>query len=363
MQEGFPYKLKITNRGTSINYGGDGRYMYVLCPKSRTVSVYDTINDIGTISGVVRTGYTSIALTFANSYHSIVYRSVALQVWAFSTADVKIIDADPTSGTFNTVIETITTTNFSPVTAVTYASENDTFYQSSSSYNAVSRILVASPTTIIYRNPLPTATNTGYFPRINSIITGGSNGECQAVSNIVNNTVHVLLAGSVTNLAHYIIKGKHYNGNLTYYGRTLDNGTAEASITLAASSQRGDVAYNPTNSRVVIGNYNSLTCVVAGIIPFASIGSVQSQLAGILASNTQAYSSITYSPYSGKIYVKSISNAGNLTGCNRVYIIDTTQALASMVCGYFTVDDSDRIIGQYNNSYMCCNQLKVNEYE
>jgi hypothetical protein len=193
MQEGFPYKLKITNRGTSINYGGDGRYMYVLCPKSRTVSVYDTINDVGTISGVARTSYTSIALTLANSYHSIVYRSVALQVWAFSTADVKIIDANPASGTFNTVIETITTTNFNSVTAVTYASENDTFYHYASSYNAVARVLVTAPS-IIYRQSIPQSTNSGYFPRINSIITGHVGGECNAVSNIINNVVHVLLA-------------------------------------------------------------------------------------------------------------------------------------------------------------------------
>lgn len=362
MQEGFPAKPKISNRGLSINYGGNGRYLYVLCPRARTVSVYDTNSDIGTISGVARTGYTSIALNAANTYTSIVYRSAGLQVWVFSNADIKIIDANPASGTFNTVVETITTTIFNVNGAVTYVSENDNFYFVNGYYNAVLRVAVTTKRTP-YFTRVGMATNTGYYPQIGGIINGATNGECVFISSIITEEVIVALGDTLSTFTNYKIGNKNYNGAFTDFAQLSMNGSVEAFITLAANSSRGDVAYNPTGRRLVIGNYNATTCVVVGLNPFASIGSIQTQLNAILASNGFAYSSLIYSPFSGKIYIKSISITGNLTGCNRVYIIDTTQALGSMVCGYFTVDAGDWISGRYNNTYMCINQLKVNEYE
>jgi hypothetical protein len=362
MNWGLPRRKEITNRGTSINYGGDGRYIYVLCPRARTVSVYDTNPDIGTISGVARTGFTSIALNASNTYTSIVYRSVGLQVWVFSNADVKIIDANPASGTFNTVIETITTTIFNVSGAVTYVSDTDNFYFNSGYYNASIRVSIPTKQNPNYAR-VGAATNTGYYPQIAGIINGGANGECSFISSLITEEVIVALGNTLSTFTNYKIGNKNYNGSFDFIGRFSMNGNVETSIALPTNSPRGDVAYNPTNKRLLIGNYNATTCVVIGINPFASIGSIQTQLNSILASNGFAYSSIIYSPFSGKIYIKSISTTGNLTGCNRVYIVDTTQALGSMVCGYFTCDAGDWIAGRYNNTYMCCNQLRVQEYE
>jgi hypothetical protein len=115
MQPGFPFKKKITNRSYVPDYGGDGRYMYILCSGGGWgVAVIDTDlvnssnwlgNNLWTTNPVINV----ISLPVSSNYRCIVYVSRRKEVWALNTSNfVAIIDADPNSPTFNTVVRTQT---------------------------------------------------------------------------------------------------------------------------------------------------------------------------------------------------------------------------------------------------------------
>lgn len=74
--------------------GGDGAYKYVLCAPGQTVDYWTT----GTTT-------TSITLTAGKSFASIHYRSLNKSIYVLGASYFDRIDADPTSGTFNTVVE------------------------------------------------------------------------------------------------------------------------------------------------------------------------------------------------------------------------------------------------------------------
>jgi hypothetical protein len=115
MQEGFPFKKKIVDRSYVPDYGGDGRYMYILCSGGGwSVAVIDTdlVNssnwlgdNLWTINPVIQL----ISLPVSSNYRCILYVSRRKEVWVLNQNNfVAIIDADTNSTTFNTVIRTQT---------------------------------------------------------------------------------------------------------------------------------------------------------------------------------------------------------------------------------------------------------------
>lgn len=77
-------------------YGGDERYLYVPNWFDQTVSVIDTDTDTVTAT---------VTLTAAKNFASIFYRAINKSVYLFGDSYFNRIDADPDSGTFNTMVE------------------------------------------------------------------------------------------------------------------------------------------------------------------------------------------------------------------------------------------------------------------
>lgn len=77
-------------------YGGNEQYLYIPNWFDQTVSVIDTDTD---------TVVTTITLTSSKSFTGIIYRAVDESVYVFGAFWFDRIDANPSSGTFNTVVE------------------------------------------------------------------------------------------------------------------------------------------------------------------------------------------------------------------------------------------------------------------
>lgn len=107
MQEGFPLRNKILNRGYSIDWGGDGRYMYVLRYNNpRQVSVFDmslltAANYAGAGSWTVNPLITTITLT-GTTAADLCFISKSKEIIVTGSNNCVRIDANPNSGTFNT---------------------------------------------------------------------------------------------------------------------------------------------------------------------------------------------------------------------------------------------------------------------
>jgi hypothetical protein len=108
MQAGFPFKKQITNRGHSIDWGGDGRYMYVLryTATNRTVLVFDmnllaASNYAGAGTWTVNPIIATINVT-GTTGADLCYIARSKQIIVTGSSNCVRIDADPASATFNT---------------------------------------------------------------------------------------------------------------------------------------------------------------------------------------------------------------------------------------------------------------------
>lgn len=97
-----------------LNYGGDGRYYYVLCggTSPAKVCVIDTtlVTAANYLGGGAWTSNPEIAVITlsAGTCYAINYIPTTKEVWVACVTNTKVIDANPNSGTFNTEIATFT---------------------------------------------------------------------------------------------------------------------------------------------------------------------------------------------------------------------------------------------------------------
>lgn len=89
-----------------VAWGGDGRYLYILCPNRDTLASpttqYLACFDTASSDALV----TSIALTAGKHFGACHYDGYVQKAYVMGTNWIDIIDCDPNSGTFNTVIGT-----------------------------------------------------------------------------------------------------------------------------------------------------------------------------------------------------------------------------------------------------------------
>jgi len=113
MQSGFPFKKKIEDRGYTPDYGGDGRYVYALCSGGGFCVVVidsdllDADNWLGDSQWIVNPVIDTIELPLTQSYRAILYVSRRKELWCLNhNQQIAIIDCDPESASFHTVIRT-----------------------------------------------------------------------------------------------------------------------------------------------------------------------------------------------------------------------------------------------------------------
>ncbi|HRH55019.1 MAG TPA: hypothetical protein PLN38_16935 [Chitinophagales bacterium] len=107
------------NFGNAINFGGDGRYFYRIDPTTNasTIDVVDSTlctsgNYLGSGSWTSNPIIASISLAAGKTYRAMAYNPDREEIAVLSTdaTRIAIIDAKPSSGTFNTLLSTLTTT-------------------------------------------------------------------------------------------------------------------------------------------------------------------------------------------------------------------------------------------------------------
>lgn len=381
MQEGFPFKKRITDRPNSINYGDDYRYRYDLCMVARTVVVTDTAEDVGTITpqSIASTSrVATINLTAGFFYHSMLYRPIGKQVWVFGTQHVIVIDANPQSATFNTIINTITTTAFNTANqAVFYSPVKDLFFFGGATaiLNPVTNQIFTGAAGFAQvmgvSKVFNFASSAGhaYFPSFDGNVVGGVNGFQIGFVMDGDNNIKYNCESNNFRFATYIIGNKLYSGTGSSYRRhNLESSPVfvEAAIGMAEAITAGDSAYDPEAQKmVIVGTLGTQVNVVSIRPTFTSIGQLRTSLTSLLATNQNSYYSAMYSPYSKKVYLRAgFISTRNGTGGDRYIILDLNRtALADMICGYRQIDQGYHTFAAgYINVVSCFNGLKVNEY-
>jgi hypothetical protein len=127
MQEGFPAKKKITNRGMTFGTPNGGRYFYVLAFTNSPRAVLCIDSTLLTAANYAGAGVWTVSpivadITISDNPTTLVYRADLQQVWvvghnATFRPFITRIDANPNSGTFNTILTTETSTTASAVGA------------------------------------------------------------------------------------------------------------------------------------------------------------------------------------------------------------------------------------------------------
>lgn len=352
MQAGFPFKKKITTRPSTINYGGDGRYLFVLCQRADTVVVIDLISDVGVIppKTLANTNRVATIALGGASYSSfnIVYRSMNLEVWVFKALSAIIIDADPSSPTFCQVKETrvYTGNSLSAVNnTVIYQPDGDFFL-------SLSQKIFAG--TNIRQNISSLQFPTAFFSLLNSRMYGVAAiqgwGFVVLDMDTINATIHFKGTGG----EGFKIGNKYYMGNL----RFSEDGVIEAS--LAGGILLGSTAYD-TATKTIIAGYN-LQCNLLTVNPFSNKANLQSNISDQISGTVIQIKSVIYSPFSGKTYLQH-GNYSAPTGINRIIVIDTSRSTsAEMVCGYHVVDDHATTALYAPSTTMCLNTIRTSEY-
>src|SRR5207253_9420415 len=89
------YHDVLTTSQTLPAKNGDGRYLFVLCVVDQTVSVIDT-NGHSVIATII--------LPTGKQFQSCLYRSANKTGWFFGTLYYAVVDCDPASPTFYSVL-------------------------------------------------------------------------------------------------------------------------------------------------------------------------------------------------------------------------------------------------------------------
>lgn len=366
MNPGIPFKKQILNRYPLVNRGGNGRYRYDLCPQARTVVVTDLNDDVGTFTAlsIASTARVStISLTAGVNYHNIVFRSLTQEVWVFGNTNTVVIDANPNSVTFNTIVKTISVGLTSENGIVYYNPTNDLFHRGAIIFNPKTDSTTSISSTPIIGNGV----TRGYY--FNGFFSNDGNGLTQGIVNDLSTDV---LHGLIPSSGKPIIVGNMMYAGINPLTRFSLEGIAprfSASISLSATvGAIADSAYDPVAKRILICSHASTAVLVANLLPtFSNVGNLASNLTSILASNQTGQSTALYSPWSEKVYIRgSRGGSGAIaTGVNRYYIIDLRRtATADMVCGWRGIDAGSQVTGiLYNNTFATLNCLQYDRYD
>lgn len=143
MHAGFPFKKQIADRPLNVDMGGDGRYIYWLLTISATVRLVCYDASLLTAANYAGAGTWAVSPFVAQINVSIapnqcVYVASRKEVWVVSATQIQRVDANPSSGTFNTIVgTTLTHTLGQPISAVCYVPDYDVVLISGNNTNRI----------------------------------------------------------------------------------------------------------------------------------------------------------------------------------------------------------------------------------
>jgi YVTN family beta-propeller protein len=326
--------------------GGDYRYLYVLNRRDQTVSVIDVSTNTVTAT---------ITLTAAKTFTAVAYRSVDKTVLAFGTNYIDRIDADPSSGTFNTVLGSHTTTTGAGA-GVVYLDEFDGFLYGSSFVNGIDKSNTGLQYNVNYSSVYWRNQNICFLHNISHLISG----TIQLVSDkrLVPSIQPFLSPNTV---APVKVKDYYYSGsssNLTKSRWSTLQYVAGLTVTQASIAS---MIYDPNNNRLWVGTtVNGSTNLQVITLSNFTVESTESR-AGSIDTNESATRDILFCPYNGYIYAKASNTSNPATGLGRVHYYDPSLSASSRYVGYVSVgqDGSGTL---YGKDTMCFNGLKIMEH-
>ncbi len=340
MNPGFPKRAMVATRGYQPQWGGDGRYLYIPNRADRTISVIDTATD---------TVVTTISLTsyFAGPFDGAWYRSEAKQVIAISGSLIHVvIDADPNSASFNTVIDnyTIAQGYYSFNQACVYDANYD-MMRSGTRWGFLFKVKDrdysgASPAANTYHS----ISNYDCYFAFSNLIQGGGGSAFSYLASIdlnepviqFRNTSISAFSGITFRIGRFIYQ---LQGSLFKHA-VIENNTKHvnlsfvSSIAVAVAPQ----CYDSKNNKLFCTGGTGGEGYVVNLNTFTGLGTVQARSRASNEANN-AFKAI-YSPYSGKVYVYTFNNSVTTPGCDRVHIYDLSLPLASCYVGFINVGNN-----------------------
>lgn len=361
MNPGFPYRKRMLTKGYTPQWGGDGRYLYIPNRADRTISVIDTDSD---------TVITTISLTsyFATAFDGTWYRSAYKQIIAIMNSAVHvIIDADPTSATFNTVIDSFSAapnTYYSFNQACIYDANNDMMRASTSlGFNLRTRTRNYGGSPVVNSNHA--ISNYDCYHAFSNLIQGGGSNAFSYLASIdVNEPVIQFRNTAISNFNGITFRIGNFiyqiQGGLQKFGIIENNAghinTYHVATVAQAASPR---CYDSKNNKLFCSGGVGGEGYVVNLNTFTGAGTVQSRTRATNEANN-AFGAI-FSPHSGKVYVYPFNNLVTTPGCNRVHVYDLSLPLASCYLGFIETGNNCTTSRLFSNP-TAMNRLYTNEF-
>lgn len=328
---------------------GDGRYLFVLCVNDQTVYIIDTNGH--SVSS-------PITLPSGKSFGACAYRYLNKTVYTIGLNYVAIIDADPASGTFGTILShsaTVGTTN-NQIAGLAYDYIHDKFWVGATN----GQLTKLDPGTLTATN---LGTAGGFFPP-----------RCEWMQFIA--PLRMMFIGDETNGSMLVSVDSEvpvYALGAVYLAGQLEYNFNNGNIYQSRNSQCIVTGSNPIKPIATINNNafsrGSLKVIqssnkIYGCSPFNnSIGVINGATNTTIATitktspdiNETGSRQIVYGQYANRIYVMGTAISNATTGVTRIHIFDPTNDTYQ---GYVTVGNLESSSSTvYRGHQMCANQL------
>lgn len=359
MQEGFAAKNKVSDRGTSINLGGDGRYVYFagLVGAAWRVFCYDATlltaaNYAGAGTWTVNPLIATINL--ANTNRSLIYIPSRLEVWAISDSVVERINANPTAGGFNTLIGSFTHGVNQPAFSACYVSAEDTvIIMANNSQRIVSCKLLS-----VVSNSLPWLfTTIGVAERYtvhcnhgeSIVLTGGNAGANITVSKYTLQPVYSAVftaigSGVAATSIHENLLTIRTTSVVTIFRLINSVYTRLASLSVATATNNSRYAYCKNRQVIYMPNGNNLRKILLSptIADGGSIAHGTTQSSGVFQANNES------------LIIIASANQGATA------IVNLVDPSNDTYIGYLTLPGTYDSSNSLNTQYSYCkNQLEI----
>lgn len=367
--------------GLPKNVGGSCQYLYCLNGVSQTVSVIDCATDTVTAT---------ITLTAAKTFSALFYRPVDMSVYVLGVSYFDRIDADPASGTFNTIVQSGATQIASPTKHCYIAWPIDALAGAGAPRWVRVQDLNASAESLKYQwvssdgqyANLPifghgTSDNARLHP-LSALIevtsTGGTIGpmfykvyantikqdgvfdgnfrlERVGIPTDLGQTMKATYKFRnfnvlITNNSIYAVHSQYELSNLLY---TVSTGLGSNSLYF--------LEYDPVNKILMVGFGTSVSggsnikAINVGNKIFTDAGT----MTRTVATNENCTGDILFNPYNNKVYVQGKSHGGNPVGVDKIHVFDLASSLVSS--GSITVGNmgAPERSGNYALNALCMN--------
>ncbi len=349
------------------------RYLYVMCQVDQTVKCIDAnaATGSGDMSAAITTSVTlptNVSLGLGPTpllFGSLNYRSSDKRVYTFSTdlnhfgeGYVSVIDADPTSGTFNTIVETVHCNNLRQDNnhSVVYSLINDTFYLGEQNYDPIAKVTYERFN--IYNQSDATVDQHGrnYYDDTSGRIIGGLRDKVS--HNVIPNAT-----------LGYLGNGNAFNwGEMVYdsvNNRYYINATSQVIVVDPANFNRTKIITTESGVRIsgicIAGRklfLGSSTTNLVGVINLTNDTYTGSFAKTNLGASEDSSRTFLYSASSDRVFIQAANTGSATTGVNKLHVINPNLSLGSMETGFITVGNMEADLnGNKSINQMCLNAL------